>query len=278
MNKGLSIAIGFGELIGALVTLSVVILIFGFLTGDIVKFKNEKEVYEEVGKAINILNVIATSSDLVVKDTNNQPEKAVISKEKLIEIRDSKKELDCCSYIEYDYSLQVKNLKTEESFDIGFPAVSIKNFFEQGKKCKQIPGEKFLRTYSIPVVIADGNNERYPAEMKINLVKTPLSNIANNLAIACSKNKYSNDISIYELMQTSDGIKIEKISSTNNYKICILSSDGTELCKVISCGFNIQEVNKRIDEISTERWPIGCFPAKIENDGTRVILNVPDGF
>lgn len=275
-KKGISLAFGLGEFIGILVALGFVVLIFRFIGGDIVKFKVEKEIYEQAGKSVNLLHAIAESSDLVQKDSRGQPEKAVIDIEKL-RSNNLNKELECCHYIDYDYYLKVKNLETSETFNLGFPSEKLTKFFFMGKKCGDIYENDVMRTYRIPIIISDQTNDvRHLGEMSIYLVKTPLSNIANSLATACLKSNYVTRVNFYGLSESEDKITIEV--DNNIYNICIKTEDGTKMCKMISCGLNIQQQPiSNLGEIPEEckggndKCKTGCIKRTRDN----VVIYVP---
>lgn len=278
-KKGISLAFGLGEFIGILITLGFIILIFKFIAGDVVKFNIEKENYEEAGKAINLLHAIATSSDLVEKDSINQPEKIVIDKAKLIQKDNSNKEMECCHYIDYDYYLRVKDLETSETFHLGFKNTTLEKFFKLGKKCGDINKNKFFRSYRIPIIISDqSSNSRNLGEMEIYLTKTPLSNIAGNLAIACLKSKYKTPIILYGLKEKSNSISIE--SNNNIYNICITSVDGNEMCKTISCDSKVQILRGVSEDDMPDDCKVdsSCALGCIEKDKDKVIIYVPEGF
>lgn len=291
-NKGgVSFSFGIGEFISMMIVICLIVLLFRFLSGDIIKFDVQKELYKQSGKAINLLNVIITSSDIVEKDSLGQPQKGLIKKEKLLEINNNNKELECCNYIDYDYYIEVKNLETSEFFTTGFPKKTMNNFFNLGKKCKLIDSDEFLFGYKVPISISEGDNIQL-GEMVIYLIKTPLSNIADIISQACLKTDYSEATSFYGLMEETDNIIINE-KSDDTYEVCVKSQDDINMCKIIKCNLKIKKLNEDSPKCGSidGDCPKGCshlvdkdckiekcYSLRVENKNNIVSVYVPKGF
>ncbi|MEM5799551.1 MAG: hypothetical protein QXZ43_02715 [Candidatus Aenigmatarchaeota archaeon] len=228
-RKGISISIGISEFISLLVLLGVAILIIRFFFSGVIKLKIEKEEYSQAGKVINLANVIIMSPEVSSLDENNQPKKGIIDKEKLKSLSEKNKPLDCCDYIDYDYSLVVKII--DQNYNIGYSMNYLNELFNKGKKCKAHFDDEILKSYKFPLIIQD-NEKKYNASFYLTLSKTPISFIATELNVACVKKNYENIINLYGFNKNS--IKINKIDS-DYYEICLTTYKKVDMCKKIKC-------------------------------------------
>lgn len=257
----------------AAVIISFAVLFISLITGRYLDIKIEKEKYQEYGKAINLLHAIATSSDIVVKDSNNQPMKIILDRQKIIDASTKNEELECCNYYDYNYFLEITDFRTGESWVIGSPSSDLNKFFKNGKKCEVISKDKELAAYSIPITIYNGTNIN-PGMMKVRLIKTPLSNIAYYSAIACMKENYETTFNVYNLTKDSSGIKVSR-NDSNEYEICILTDNNNKMCKIIECNISIEEKYLLTNEYSENDI---CYPVKIVKENGKVVIYVPQIF
>ncbi|MBU5690172.1 MAG: hypothetical protein QXM68_03520 [Candidatus Aenigmatarchaeota archaeon] len=231
MKKGgVSIALTFAEFIGLLIFVGILVLIFRILSGDVIKFGFEKEKYAEAHKAVSLENYILASPDLIA-DVNGNAQKGVLSNQK-IQNYDGKK-LDCCDYIDYDYSIEIKSIDNSEVYAINYQKQDLKLLFDLGKKCNQISGDILMKSYSAPIVIYDENTgSKTLAKMSLYLTKTPISIISEEIFNACINNNYENSVPIYGFH--SSELSILK-SAKNEYSICLETISGSFMCKRINC-------------------------------------------
>jgi len=225
LSKGVSISIGIGEFIASLIAFGLVILIFRIIAGDVIKFKVEKDEYVDAGKAVNLANQIL-NSDIASLDKNNQPKKGVLSKQKLAEVDNNNKPLECCDYLDYDYSIKIVGKQT---YNIGYNLNHLNELLNLGKKCKAIYEIKSIKNYKFPLVIE--GDEREPASMNLALAKTPTSMIATELSVGCQRNGYESMISVFGF--NKDTLKLSKME--DYYEFCITTFKGYEMCKRIKC-------------------------------------------
>jgi len=179
---------------------------------------------------VNLVNHIL-NSELASVDENNQPKKGVLSKQKLLEVNNKNKPLECCDYLDYDYSIKIFG---SEIYNIGYDSKHLNELFNLGKKCKAIYEIKTIRSYKYPLVLED--EEKEPASMYLTLAKTPTSIIATELAFGCQKNDYENTIAVFGFNKES--LKFSKIG--DYYDFCLTTFKGYEMCKRIKCEKSIK--------------------------------------
>ena len=198
--------------ISAVILFIVLIALFVLIFGSYVDIKIYKNIYVEHGKRIALLNAIGESSDLIMKDCNGQPKKLIFLENKLDEV-EKDKELSCCYCYNYDYLLEIRDLRKNNKWEIGFDDLDY--FFKKGKFCNVISKKKYLGSSSIPLVIFNGTDYN-PGVGILTLGQTPLSNIAYGISIQCLKNEDSEfETHIYGI----DSINI--LEHGDNKEICI---------------------------------------------------------
>lgn len=276
-KKGVTLAISIIEFVGLLVFVGAIVLIVRMLLGNVVKIEIEKEKFAEAGKAINFAHVAINSPDLASFDESMQPRKGVINKTKIKELSTKKELLNCCSYIEYDYYIEIVTDKTNENYYIGYPIKHLNELLKAGKSC----GEKIqdLRKYKIPVVI---DEDMETASMYITLTKTPLSKIATELLVACKENEYENQINSYGFYKENFYIR----KNGEFYEICLTTFNNINICNKITCEKQIIKrvfINKcnDVDDkcikgcsyfFDKECRKNFCTPMKIKSTSNEVIL------
>jgi hypothetical protein len=273
--KGLSISIGIGELIATLIAFGIFILIFRIIAGDIIKLQLEKEEYVESGKVVNLANQII-NSEIASYDENNQPKKGVLSIKKLNEYNNKNKPLDCCDYIDYDYSIKIVG---NEIYNIGYNFNHLNELTNLGKRCKAISEIKILKNYKFPLVIE--GNEKESASMSLALAQTPASMISSEVAVSCQRNTYENVISVFGF--NKDSLKISK--TEDYYNICLTTFKGYEMCKKIECKktIKLKVITKCVDGdgkcpnncgyvLDKDCKTNTCSIAKIKSSGDEVLL------
>ncbi|MEM5878357.1 MAG: hypothetical protein QXF12_05770 [Candidatus Aenigmatarchaeota archaeon] len=245
MRKGVSIAITLGEFMGLVIFLCLVILLFRLVSGDLIKFNVEKELYVESGKAVNLGNYILTSSDLVV-NIDGFSQKVIVSKQKLDEYNMKNQKLDCCDYLDYDYAIEIEDLSSGEKYSISYFKEDLNKLFELGKKCRQFSQGIAMKSYSMPMVIYDEISQKKSlAKMSIYMAKTPVSLIAEQIVNSCINQNYENVMPIYGF---SFGKDFTITKNQNEYLICTKTITDSYMCKSIVC-------NK---EINTKRFSEHC--------------------
>ncbi|MFH8092609.1 MAG: hypothetical protein QXM38_01555 [Candidatus Aenigmatarchaeota archaeon] len=231
------------EFIGLLIFVGAIIFIIRLLMGNVIKIEVEKENFVLAGKATNIANVIINSEEIVSADELLQPKKGVINKTKLVRLSGKNEPLQCCDYIDYDYYVEI-NIKGEESYYLGYPINKLKDLLRIEKKCNALSEYKNLKTYKFPVVVED-INEIEPAYMYVFVAKTPLSNIATEILVACQQKKYESDFVTFGF--NKNDLHISK--NGDYYQICIKTQGDLLLCKKFYCEKHIKtrEFSKCID-------------------------------
>lgn len=212
----------------------VVLVLYVYFFTTYIDVKIFKISYIEHGKRIALLNAIAESSDMVMKDSNDQPKKIIFLKDKL-NLIEKNKELDCCYYYDYDQFLEIIEFRENNKWKIGFD--NLDYLFKKGKECKAVNKQKYIGSSSIPIVVFDGVNYN-PGVAIIKLSQTPLSNIAYTISVNCMKDEDSeSEIRIY-------GVSSLQVSEDDDGKeICVKYVGNSEkFCKKIYCDKKI--VNK----------------------------------
>jgi hypothetical protein len=255
------------------IIISFSIILINVVTGKYLDLKFERNDYLEQGKGINLLHVIATSSELLIKDRYNQPMKTVFDKQKIIDASNENKELECCNYYDYNYYLEIDDFRSGESWIIG-PQNDLYEFFRKGKTCETISKDKALSTYSIPITIFDGINTN-PGTMKLRLIETPLSNIAYHTEVACMKDNYEFQFDVYNLKPS--GIRLTQKDS-DKYEICVLLENDNEICKTIECDIAVVKEHFPTEECDEDCKNYGCYPVKIIREDEKVVIYVPQIF
>lgn len=239
-----------------------------------VELRVEKDKFKEYARAMNLLNVIIMSRDLTSKDSYGQPLKAMLEELMLDTFKD--KELDCCNYYEYDYSLIVEDFRTKQKWHFGFPQDELKSLFDEGKRCGEIDKNKQILTLSLPVNIRNGDNINM-GEIRIKMIETPLSKLTYSVLRACTYDNYKTSFYVYGLSKGESGISLEPAGS-NKYRVCTTLKNARKMCKEVECGLTVEEsiLQKEICDGSCEKN--GCHMVRVERKGDVVYVYVPEYF
>ncbi len=249
----------------------IAIMLFLFFTGQYIDIKIVKEDYEEYGKAVDLMHAIATSSDIVAKNSDDQKLKLVLDKNALLTEESKKREIDGYYYLNYDYSLKIDDFKTGEMWFLGFPEEALNNFIKKEKKCIE-KDERILASKSIPVIIKNVDSKN-SGQLKMKLTRTPLSQLAYYISLSCmmpssESDKFQKTVLAYGLDSSQDNVKITKLDE-KNYDVCVKTNDLIQLCKKISCSVEI------VQETYTGNSNIDCPEFIIKNTGGKVIVYRP---
>ena len=209
---------------------AIIFLFFGkFVDVKVMKFE-----LEEAREALNLLQTISTSSDLLVKDSNKQPIKLMFDK-KILDEYNSKSpnegifyEEKCCNAIEYDYNLEFTDLKTDDKWSYG----NLK--FDLSSECYSVVSLNQKVKTQMPVNICEDGKCDF-ATASIELARTPLSELAFWISQVCLRQE--SVIKTIPFDQNSvKGIKID----TDKKEVCVSLNTGDVICKKIYCGTGIQ--------------------------------------
>jgi len=231
-NKGISIPLGIVEFISLLIAFGIIILIVRFVFGNVINLKIEKDEFEGLGKSVNLANAVLMSKQIASLDESGQPKKGILDKTKLEVLNQANKPLDCCDYIEYDYSITIKGTK---EYQIGYNKNYLNELLNLGKKCKAEFDSAGVKTYKFPVVIED-SYRKYSASAYIALSQTPISKISKEVSASCLKDFYEKEIPVYGF--NKNGFVINK--NMDFYEICISTYKDVQMCKKISCAKDIK--------------------------------------
>ena len=249
----------------------IAIMLFLFFTGEYIDIKIVKEDYEEYGKAVDLMHAIATSSDIIAKNSDGLKLKLVLDKNALLAEESKKREIDGYYYLSYDYSLKIDDFKTGETWLLGFPEETLNNFIKNERKCIE-KDERILASKSIPVIIKNDISKN-SGQLKIKLTKTPLSQLAYYISLSCmmpgsESDKFQKIILAYGLDSPQDNIKITKLDE-KSYDVCVKTEDSIQLCKKISCSVEI------VQETYTGNSNTDCPEFIIKNTGGKVVVYKP---
>ncbi|MEM5776899.1 MAG: hypothetical protein QXJ06_00430 [Candidatus Aenigmatarchaeota archaeon] len=179
---------------------------------------------------MNLANAIITSKEICSLDENFQPRKGILNKTKIKELNYNNILLNY-SYIDYDYSIKINVLETNENYYLGYSLDHLNELFEIGKKCRTNLDYKQLKNYKIPIIIEE-NEKKQDGYLYLTLVKTPINIISSELNFVCQKDFYETKINIFGFNEKK--LEIKKIDE-NNYDICITTYKNIKMCKKLRC-------------------------------------------
>jgi len=226
----------------AAIIIGVTLAIILFLLGEVFDVRLHKGYYEEHGKRIGLLNMVAASSSLLVKDSDGLPQKLIFSKAELDATVGNEDEImETFSFLDYDYSLKIT--AERDNWQLGFNREELKELFNRGKDCGRIPTNKNYGKSTILIAV-DKGEEIVPGEANVMLIETPLSDIAYQLSVACVSDKFKKEIRFYGLKTCEGVVGGCGIMITDNkpkYEICVYSESGA-MCKQINCELDITQL------------------------------------
>jgi len=226
----------------AAIIIGVTLAIILFLLGEVFDVSLHRGYYEEHGKRIGLLNMVAASSSLLVKDSDGLPQKLLFSKAELdASIGGGDGIMETFSFLDYDYSLKITD--GYSNWELGFDRDELKELFDRGKDCGRIRTNKKVGKSTILIAVS-GGEEIVPGRANVMLVETPLSDIAYQLSVACTSDKFEKEIRFYGLKTCEGVVGGCGIMITDNkpkYEICVYSENGA-MCKQINCELDITQL------------------------------------
>lgn len=236
--------------------ISIAVFFMIFAVGNYLDFNLERWNYEEYGKGINLLHAISMQSSLVSR-VENVPMKSILEYDELERMNDKNQELECCYYYDYDYSLDIQDLRIPDNkWKIGFSKDELEYIFQERIRCT---GEgKPITMFSLPAVINYGDDKN-PGMMNMELFKTPVSDIAYHISVACSKEDFEKNFYVYLMDNPYQDISIT--NDGDEYTVCT-TTEGTTgnymMCKKLNCELTVSK--KLLKETCDE----DCCPVEVK--------------
>jgi hypothetical protein len=211
------------------------------LTG--VRYKIESQ-----RNALNLIQLIVSTSPLVYRDPNLEPNKLILDAYKLDDYNNFdmydqgnfgnsryKNWNKCCVFPEYDYEMDVFDNVSGSKWHIN-PVPKFKT--DKESKCYS----KRVTSYAdLPVVIRKKNNEKYeyhPGFINITMTKTPLSDLSSWLSQAFTRASWDEYKNIFPATDSEGNPQpfeitvrldpeIKDVSVDNSGIVCLTFRDGT---------------------------------------------------
>jgi hypothetical protein len=255
----------------------VIAILFIFLT-KFIDLKVVKLELQESRDALNLLQTISTSSELLVKDSANQPLKLMFDKSMLDKY--SKKSPDegifydekCCNSVQYDYNLQFADLKTGSKWSFG----NLK--YDLSSQCYSVADMNIKVSAQMPADICSNGKCDF-STVNIEMARTPLSELAFWISEVCLRKDNVTKTVPFD-QDSMKGIKID----INKKEVCTSLQDGERVCKKFYCDNAMRILS---DSTRSNYWNptifnggkqfssnVDCFNVVIEKSVIENVVNV----
>jgi hypothetical protein len=257
-----------------LVAFAVGAAIIMFMIGQWLDLTGVRYKMESQRNALNLIQLIVSTSPLVYRDPYLEPNKLILDVKKLNDYNNFdmydqvnfggsryKNWNNCCIFPDYDYEIYVYDLNDRSNWHIN-PMPQFKTDIQS-----QCYPKRVISYADLPVIIRYENGEHHPGFINITLTKTPLSDLSSWLSqglvrVSPEWNSYKNIFNTsFEITVLLDPeIKSGSIDKSNG--VCLTFRDsGVTKCKQFQTTDATLEASPISNSISTS-----CYKLKITID------------